>query len=178
MWHCSNLLGSYVLWLTLIHVGLPMWTPPACARHLCPAARGTLASNTRAPPIAGLILWDLAGGSGLAGRPSFKNCDRRVLASSGLHGGSPAKCGRCSAAEIASGCELFMRKGVLSHHFRALKKVERSRTAHFRKCLRCRWARFMLLVAVWCTEACWALLEVGLLCKSSAGCCSTGTCIS
>ena len=42
------------------------------------------------------------------------------------------------------GCGLVVRKGVISHHFRALKKVERPRTAHFRKRLKCRWARFML----------------------------------
>ena len=73
------------------------------------------------------------GGSGHTGRPGFKTCDRRALASSSFHGGSPTKCGRCSAAEVVWGCGVFMRKGVISHHFRALKKVERPRTAHFRK---------------------------------------------
>ena len=66
-----------------------------------------------------------------------------------------------------------MGKGVISHHFRASKKVERLRTAHIRKRLRCCWARFILMVALWCAQACWALLEVALQCKSSAGCCST-----
>ena len=63
--------------------------------------------------------------------------------------------------------------GVISHHLRALKKVERPRTAHFWRCLRCRWARFILLVALWCAQACWALVEVGLRCNSSTSCCST-----
>ena len=112
------------------------------------------------------------GGSGLTGRPGFKTCERRALTSSGLHGGSPAKCGRCSAAEVVSGCGVVVRKGVISHHFRALKKVERPRTAHFRKRLMCRWARFILLFALWCAQACWALLEVELRCNSSTSCCS------
>ena len=70
--------------------------------------------------------------------------------------------GPCSAAEVVSGCGVVVRKGVISHHFRALKKVERPRTAHFRTCLRCRGARFKLLVALWCAQACWALLEVAV----------------
>ena len=41
------------------------------------------------------------------GRPGFKTCERRALASSGLHGGSPVTCGRCSAAEVVSGCGLW-----------------------------------------------------------------------
>ena len=66
------------------------------------------------------------GGLGLTCRPSFKTCDRRSLASFGLHGGSPAKCGRCSAAEVVSGCGLVVRKGVISHHFMG---IEESRAA-------------------------------------------------
>ena len=115
------------------------------------------------------------GGSELIGRSGFKTYDRRALASSGLHGGSTAKCGRCSAAEVVSGCGLVVRKGVINHHFRASKKVERPRTAHFRKRLRCRRARSISLVALWCARASWALLEVGLRCNSSASYCSTAS---
>ena len=59
-WHYSNLPRWYVLWLTLIHVGLPTWKLPhvhdTCTQPHTAPLRQTLAR----PRLPGVILWDLA----------------------------------------------------------------------------------------------------------------------
>ena len=51
-WHYSNLPGWYAVLLTLIHVGLPIWTPPhvhdTCNRTLQPYVKYLRAPDYRA----------------------------------------------------------------------------------------------------------------------------------
>ena len=72
------------------------------------------------------------GGSEPIGGPIFKSWERRFFASSGHHGKSPAKCGRCSAAEAVSRYRLVIRIEATNQHSRPPKKVDRPHTAHLR----------------------------------------------
>ena len=59
-WHYSNLPGWYVLLLTLIHVGLPIWTPPHVHDTCTQPHTAPLCQSLARPRLPGLILWDLA----------------------------------------------------------------------------------------------------------------------